>query len=101
MQWGGIDSSDKCDWFMNVVIDHFLKNNGKEPYVEDLESILDQIMLRLKHSTKNVSNSVRGISNGNKEDNSSIDHVIDKPTKTRNEPIIDEEGFQLVTRRKR
>ncbi|RHZ52939.1 hypothetical protein Glove_454g17 [Diversispora epigaea] len=168
MQWGGIDSSDKCDWFMNMVIDHFLKSGGKEPHVDDLESILDQIMadefntlleddsayqvsqhliklynecmqgnysnvekLRLKQSTKNVSNSARRISNGDEEDNSSssgegdseddsedgnsneeeekdgdidkmeVDHVIDKPAKTKNEPIIDEEGFQLVTRRKR
>lgn len=26
MQWGGIDSSDKCEWFMNVVMDHFMKS---------------------------------------------------------------------------
>ncbi|CAB4385857.1 hypothetical protein RhiirA5_357061 [Rhizophagus irregularis] len=43
MQWGGHDSEDKRDWLIDVIVDYFNKN-GKNTDVDDLETILNQVM---------------------------------------------------------
>jgi pre-rRNA-processing protein TSR2 len=43
MQWGGHDSEDKRDWLIDVMVNYFDKN-GKDTDVDDLETILNQVM---------------------------------------------------------
>ncbi|KAI9244539.1 Pre-rRNA-processing protein TSR2-domain-containing protein [Sporodiniella umbellata] len=42
--WGGIDSREKRDWMIEVIVDVFQKR-GKSIDVEDIEDILSQIMV--------------------------------------------------------
>ncbi|KAI9265230.1 Pre-rRNA-processing protein TSR2-domain-containing protein [Phascolomyces articulosus] len=41
--WGGVDSAEKRDWMMQVIVDYF-GSNGKKLDIEDIETILEQIM---------------------------------------------------------
>ncbi|KAI7855861.1 Pre-rRNA-processing protein TSR2-domain-containing protein [Circinella umbellata] len=41
--WGGVESAEKRDWMISVIVDYF-SSNGKKLDVEDIETILDQIM---------------------------------------------------------
>ncbi|KAI9491469.1 Pre-rRNA-processing protein TSR2-domain-containing protein [Zychaea mexicana] len=41
--WGGVESAEKRDWLIGVIVDYF-GSNGKKLDVEDIETILDQIM---------------------------------------------------------
>ncbi|KAI9316599.1 Pre-rRNA-processing protein TSR2-domain-containing protein [Dichotomocladium elegans] len=42
--WGGVDSAEKRDWMIDVVVDYFDKH-GKKLDVDDIEDILSQIMV--------------------------------------------------------
>ncbi|RIA96477.1 Pre-rRNA-processing protein TSR2-domain-containing protein [Glomus cerebriforme] len=44
MQWGGHDSEDKRDWLIGVIVDYFDKN-GKNTDIDDLGTILNQVMI--------------------------------------------------------
>ncbi|KAI8388675.1 Pre-rRNA-processing protein TSR2-domain-containing protein [Radiomyces spectabilis] len=41
--WGGVDSAEKRDWMIDVIVDYFGKN-GKKLDIVDIEDILSQIM---------------------------------------------------------
>ncbi|CAG8698923.1 1711_t:CDS:2 [Dentiscutata erythropus] len=138
MQWGGIDSEDKRDWFVDVVVEYFGKH-GKETYEEDVESILQQVMadefntlleddsayqvskhliklyaeciegnyssvdlLRSRHTTsddgENVNVQMIDAMDTSEDISSSNQNKMDSSKK---EPIIDDEGFQLVTKRRK
>ncbi|KAF0525060.1 Pre-rRNA-processing protein TSR2-domain-containing protein [Gigaspora margarita] len=157
MQWGGVDSEDKRDWLVDVVVEYFGKH-GKETYAEDVESILQQVMadefytlleddsayqvskdliklyaecmegnyssidlLRSRHATS-VNNNITSSKkvnqveddddNDDKNENIEIIDAMDisedvssnnqnKMYSSKKEPIIDDEGFQLVTKRRK
>ncbi|CAG8502189.1 873_t:CDS:2 [Paraglomus brasilianum] len=41
--WGGVDSEDKRDWFVGVVVEYYEKNGQRtDPF--DVEQILEQVM---------------------------------------------------------
>ena len=44
MEWGGIDSVNKRDWMIEVIVDYFDKQ-GKNIIPEDIEDMLIQIMV--------------------------------------------------------
>ncbi|CAG8774648.1 5273_t:CDS:2 [Cetraspora pellucida] len=121
MQWGGVDSEDKRDWFVDVVVEYFGKH-GKGTHAEDIESILQQVMadefstLLEDDSAYQVSKDLIKLYAECIEGNyTSIDllrsrHITSvnssiassKKVKSQQiEPIIDDEGFQLVTRRRK
>ncbi|CAG8763343.1 1960_t:CDS:2, partial [Acaulospora morrowiae] len=151
MHWGGTDSTDKRDWLINVVFEYFGKH-GSEADVDDLETILEQVMsdefntllednsagqvsqklidvynecmqenyttveaLRSRHSSA-PSASKKVVSGGDEEDdedesdeeygsedNESVEEIdeMDVVPSSKKGPIIDDEGFQLVTKRRR
>ncbi|KAI8141240.1 Pre-rRNA-processing protein TSR2-domain-containing protein [Fennellomyces sp. T-0311] len=41
--WGGVESGEKRDWMMGVIVDYF-GSNGKRLDIDDIEAILEQIM---------------------------------------------------------
>ncbi|KAI8978425.1 Pre-rRNA-processing protein TSR2-domain-containing protein [Pilobolus umbonatus] len=41
--WGGVESGEKKEWFLNVIIDYFGKH-GKKLDIDEIEDILNQIM---------------------------------------------------------
>ncbi|CAO3645694.1 unnamed protein product [Mucor fragilis] len=41
--WGGVDSAEKREWFIDVIIEHFGKH-GKKLDIDEVEDILSQIM---------------------------------------------------------
>ncbi|CAG8724793.1 31217_t:CDS:2 [Gigaspora margarita] len=67
MQWGGVDSEDKRDWLVDVVV---------EKYENEIIDAMD------------ISEDV---SSNNQN----------KMYSSKKEPIIDDEGFQLVTKRRK
>ncbi|CAI2171976.1 5665_t:CDS:2 [Funneliformis geosporum] len=160
MQWGGHDSEDKRDWFINVIVEYF-DSNGKGTDDYDLETILIQIMAdefntiieddsayqisqdlikmynecikgnyktvdllesKQKSPKQNLPSSKKAKNNDEDEDDSSNDDdgslqngesstmegddIMDMDNSTtpsklpKNKPIIDDDGFTLVTRRK-
>ncbi|KAI7901781.1 Pre-rRNA-processing protein TSR2-domain-containing protein [Cokeromyces recurvatus] len=42
-EWGGIDSAEKREWLIDVIVDYFGKR-GKKIDIEDIEDILIQVM---------------------------------------------------------
>ncbi|CAG8515686.1 8396_t:CDS:2 [Funneliformis caledonium] len=110
MQWGGHDSEDKRDWLINVIAEYFDKN-GKGTDVDDLETILNQIMsdefntLLEDDSAYQISQDLIKMYNECKSSTMEEDEKMDidnstTPSKLSNRPIIDDDGFTLVTRRK-
>ena len=41
--WGGVESDEKREWFIDVIIDHFDKH-GKKLDIDEVEDILSQVM---------------------------------------------------------
>ncbi|GBB97889.1 hypothetical protein RclHR1_00310017 [Rhizophagus clarus] len=157
MQWGGHDSEDKRDWLIDVIVDYFDKN-GKNADIDDLETILNQVMtdefntlleddsayqisqdlIRIyneciqgnystvdllqskQQSTKQTSFSLSKKAKNYEEDEDSSDNYDEKSLEngesstmesdeimstnnsksSKNEPIIDDDGFTLVTRKR-
>ncbi|RCH97224.1 hypothetical protein CU098_011206 [Rhizopus stolonifer] len=145
--WGGVESPEKKEWFIDVVIDYFGKQ-GKKLDVDDIEVVLSQIMsdefhatleddspylvakhlyelfnqcihgnyaeverLREKAKVQNsymaASSSMKqgddsdnddegdGSLNGNDDDNEDDDQMEEAPQ----EPLVDEDGWEIVRRK--
>ncbi|KAI8364482.1 Pre-rRNA-processing protein TSR2-domain-containing protein [Choanephora cucurbitarum] len=139
--WGGVESPEKKEWFIDVVIDYFAKQ-GKKLDVDDIEAVLSQVMSdefhttleddspylvakhlyelfnqcihgnhteveRLREKAKSQ-NAYMGSSMGQGDDSDSGDENDDDQEEggddepmeeTPQEPLVDEDGWEIVRRK--